>query len=564
MADKKTIPNAVKSTSNIKDDFGDFGSLDDWESDLENFSFEDSSNLNDRKPKGVIREGVTEAFKSALKSLGPSILRKTREKVRSVDSLLNDGESLIDETKYLKEQFAQDITPTLNALKQTGRTLNSKLKGNLPDTLTDKLEKLFKEEEQELPTRELTKEEIENNTIKESLNAVFLEQAKHQDEKEKKESQDKFLERSLTKYRHDQISQLLNQIRINTTSERLFIKSTYTSYLKKDLELKYKHLFVSKEILATQQASAKLFESQLNTLIKNSTLPDIQKKRLSESAKEMVLNSIGSNFANYGTNVLQRLIQNVKNKSKDFTSQANMLTSMLGMVTDMAGMGMSPASMVGSMVGEGISDKIGSWISDKLFGDGLSGGALKGNKKALELAGSSLQARLSNKIRKMQLGDSIFAALLPDEQRTTSVTNKNALDPNKDASWDNASRTSLVYIIPQYLARILQQTTNIATGTQNPLLLYSPVQNKLVEQRQLQKDFTINMLGNDRSRGERTGRLIGSLKAAYRKTNRTSEAKTDEIFKDNDTLLKQVLYNADRYKVYPDEQLLHKVKLNLY
>ena len=120
MADKKTIPNAVKSTSNIKDDFGDFGSLDDWESDLENFSFEDSSNLNDRKPKGVIREGVTEAFKSALKSLGPSILRKTREKVKSVDSLLNDGESLVDETKYLKEQFAQDITPTLNTLKQTG------------------------------------------------------------------------------------------------------------------------------------------------------------------------------------------------------------------------------------------------------------------------------------------------------------------------------------------------------------------------------------------------------------------------------------------------------------
>ena len=556
MADKKTIPNAVKSTSNIKDDFGDFGSLDDWESDLENFSFEDSGNLNDRKPKGVIREGVTEAFKSALKSLGPSILRKTREKVKSVDSLLNDGESLVDETKYLKEQFAQDITPTLNTLKQTGRTLNSKLKGNLPDTLTDKLEKLFKEEEQELPTRELTKEEIENNTIKESLNAVFLEQAKHQDEKEKKESQDKFLERSLTKYRHDQISQLLNQIRINTTSERLFIKSTYTSYLKKDLELKYKHLFVSKEILATQQASAKLFESQLNTLIKNSTLPDIQKKRLSESAKEMVLNSIGSNFANYGTNVLQRLIQNVKNKSKDFTSQANMLTSMLGMVTDMAGMGMSPASMVGSMVGEGISDKISSWLSDKLFGDGLSDGTLKGNKKALELAGSSLQARLSNRIRKMKLGDSIFSALLPDDQRTTSVTNKNALDPNKDASWDNASRTSLVYIIPQYLARILQQTTNIATGTQNPLLLYSPVQNKLVEQRQLQKDFTVNMLGNDRSRGERTGRLIGSLKAAYRKTNRTSEAKTDEIFKDNDILLKQVLYNADRYKVYPDEQLL--------
>ena len=556
---KKTIPDAIKNASNIKNDFGDFGELDSWESDLENFNFDESVNFSDRKPKGVVREGLTEVFKSALKGLAPSIARKTKEKIKSIDTLINDSSEIIDETKYLKEQFSSDITPTLNTLKQTGRVLNSKLKGTIPDSLSDRLEKLFKSEEQEYQNRELTKEEIENNTIKDSLNAIYLEQAKYQEEKDKRDSQDKFLEKSLDKYRHDQLSQLLDQIRINTASERLFRKSTYTSYLKKDLELKYKHLFVAKELLATQQASAKIFENKFNILIKNSTLPDIQKKRMSESAKEMVLNTLGGNFANYGSSVIKKLIQNAKNQSKDFSNQAGFFTSMLNMATNMSGMGTSPASMVGDMIGSEISNKLGTWIVNKLFGDQYgqnNQGLLKGDKDVLDLAGFSLQSRLSNKIRKMQISGNPFLSVFSSDQKELSVTNKLSGNPNDDASWDNASRTSLVYIIPQYLARILQQITNIATGQQNPLLLYSPVQNKLVEQKQLQKDFTINILGNDKKRGEKTGKLIGSLKAAYQRSNKLNKEDTDKIFKDNDELLKQVLYNIDKYKVYPDEKLL--------
>ena len=543
------IPKLFDDTKKPKDDFGDFGELDDWDSELEDFNFDDDLDPGSREPKSVIKQGATELLKSTLSNLGPAIFKKTREKFRNIDSVIDQGTAIKNELDYIKSEFKSDITPTLNTLKQTGRDLNSKISSFVPEGISDKINKIIGDdiEEPSVP-KTPSKEETENLAIQDTLGQIFKEQAKHQDEKEKQEVQDRFIDRSLSKYRHEQTSELLNQIRINTAAERLFKKSTFTAYLKKDLELKYKHLFVAKETLATIQATSKIFESKFNDIILNTSLPDIQKKKLTESLKSGLEQAVATRFSNIGTNAIKNALTKFKQGTKDFVSTADMFTGMIDMLGSMTGMMdfMSPAQLVGDFAGQGLASILGGKISDKLFGEN---GPLERHGKILDLIAGNVPGMLSGELRRMSSDwTNPLGFFLQDILgiNSKSIINKSS-SPEEPAIFDNAVKTSLISIIPGYLSKILQQTTNIATGKQNEELVYDTDNHEFISKSLYNKKLLTKTIGTSDFRARRAGEAYGQLAGSFQKVQ---EAKADskefqEGFSKYRPGIQQVLSNAD-------------------
>ena len=555
----KKIPSVSKSNINLKNDIGEIAGLDDWESDLDDFDFSDPTDPTSRKPKSMLRQGLTEALKSTLKNLGPQIFTKTRNKFTNLDSLLNEATNLTDETSYIKNEFVQDIAPTLNALKQSGRALNSRFGNKLPNSLHSRLEKLFKDNESD-DIRTPSKEESENLSIQSSLEQIFSTQAKYQDEKDLKEEKDRFLDRSLEQFRHGQISQLLNQIRINTASERLFRKSTFTAYLKKDLELKYKHLFVAKETLATTQAAAKIFESKLDAIALNTSLPDIQKKKPIESIKSGLEQAMGQRLSEVGSSAIRNLLNRAKSASKDASSNLNMAVSMLGMASGFGGM-ISPAQMAGDFAGSVLASILGGKIAGKLFGgnaDDGDTGKLGSYGKLLNLSAKNFMPNLGSKLRQLSLEseNSILGAILGTVAPSRIQVDNTSLDAKERVDLTRSMETSIVSIMPGYLARILQQVTNIATGSNNaPLIVYDTNGNKFITQREFRQKAITALTENAEGRATRLGNVVGVLRGAYSKNqNIKNPSEFDASIND----INKVLVNLE----YMGQTLDYKVLLN--
>lgn len=543
------IPKLFDDSKKPKDDFGDFGELDDWDSELEDFNFDDDLDPQSREPKSVIKQGATELLKSTLSNIGPAIFRKTREKFRNIDSVLDQGTAIKNELDYIKSEFKTDITPTLNTLKQTGRELNSKMSSFLPEGISDKIDKIIGEDlEENKPIKTQSKEEAEELSIQDSLKQIFSAQAKHQDEKEKQEVQDKFVNRSLEKYRHEQTSELLNQIRINTAADRLFHKSTFTAYLKKDLELKYKHLFVAKETLATIQATSKIFESKFNDIILNTSLPDIQKKKLTESLKSGLEQAVATKFSNLGTNAIKNALSKFKQGTKDFVSTADMFTGMIDMLGSMTGMMdfMSPAQLVGDFAGQGLASILGGKISDKLFGEN---GPLERHGKILDLIAGNVPGMLSGELKRMSSDwTNPLGFFLQDILgiNSKSIVNKSS-SPEEPAVFDNAVKTSLISIIPGYLSKILQQTTTIATGKQAEELVYDTDKHEFISKSLYNKRLITKAIGTSESLGRHTGEIYGQLAGSFQKVQDTkaNSKEFQEGFGKYSSGIQQVLTNAN-------------------
>lgn len=525
--------------SKPKDDFGEFSELDNWESDLNNFDFDDPTSMNSRTPKSMVREGLSEAFKSTFKNIGPAIFNKTREKFYKTNSVINEATRIKDELSYIKGEFRSDITPTLTALRESGKTVNSKIGSYLPKGISDTLTRITDDSGEEKYDKAPSKEDTQNQAISESLGKIFQEQAKHQDEKEKQDAKDKLVDRSVEKFRHEQTAELLNQIRIHTASDSLFRRSTFTAYLKKDLELKYKHLFVAKETLATLQASTKIFESKFNAVILNTSLPDIQKKKMTESIKSGLEMAMGSRFSSFGREAISKFMERLRSTAKEGASLTNTVSDMLGMLGSFAGMTdfISPGQLIGDFAGQGLAGLIGGKIANKLFG---IDGKFKKERDIVELYSSNLEGKLSSHLKRLQsLGSSSPLGFLLNfvAPNTKSLVNK-ARSPEDPVPFDLAAKTSLVSIIPGYLARILQQVTNISTGTNNELLRYDYNSHTFLKESEWHRAVGTRLAGNRQERSESLGNYLGSLRGNYISLHSNEEVnKFDSVLEDIKTVI---------------------------
>lgn len=461
----------------IEDDL-DIDGLD----DLDDFNFDDldldiPDGTDDRSPVKKLSSGFAQGAVDHLTSVSdlPRKLKKVlpEEYSTSVDTIesgLSTGVKLYDTVRKETSQGIKDF-------KRAAGKMVAINKGKLPKGIADRLEKWTTVEDKDRKA-ELSKEALREQEIQQQLAetlGVQVEQQNTQYQEARAESTVRELA-GITRHK-DQLGELF-AIRQTIERQVSFQDQVTARYQRKSLELQYRQFHLATDLLSIQQQHSKDVKEALQSVVKNTALPEYQKIELNEAAGQMLrdrliggLQNKASKFVgNFTDNFSANVVKRVKEKSAEFGSTLSDISGGLDMAAENAGV-LDPLSMVGSAVGEkvakaggdGLLGKIAKTIADN---ETASKWLLKAHTKISdaprslnEWAGEDQGYGLLGGIK------SLIAESIPRHYLDHSVKARDSLDQADRATiFDNQTKRSITEIIPGFLSRILGEVSSIRSG----------------------------------------------------------------------------------------------------
>jgi len=507
MADKKS---KLKSTGK---DFEDDMPLGD---DMDDFNFDDFDDLNfDASPDA--RTGLSkrrQLIGNAIKEVGLGGLRGIRDALR--DAYPNTA-SVIDEGFAWLNDYRDMASETVDKLRDVGRqtgALAAKglplIKQLLPEKLYGKAEtwlSQYKEDEEGEESEEARDRRLQQETIGNTITEVF----------DKQMAQDKLIaateriERASDRNRDAkqfQIStKLLSSIDQKSAYVAKFIGGPYTAYLRKHLELTYQHYFVARDTFTVLKVYTRMMEAKMEELKHNSSLPDALKADAYRDEINMKRRSERTSAGSILTSFRDVFFRNAK-AQRDETF--DMVSSMLPMLDMLVGMGSTAADFGDTLTWSKLFTKGLGWGTKKLVSAGLNK-AFDGRQNGFGVGAmenrmgsfvQSLYGLLGSQREAWESSDSpilnFLSKFIPQAEDSTRIEKTDLIaDAQKAASFDVATRSAIVEVIPSHLARIGDHMEALQRGltpsTVVPHKVFDPYTRRLVDR----EDFAANTLVRD-------------------------------------------------------------------
>lgn len=477
-----------------KDEFDlDSFDLDDFNMDT---GFDDPSQVkDDRAPVVKVASGALDAALDTVKSPGyyGQILRKALptsygEAFDVVDTVGSEGVGLYNEV-------VRDLKPAIRGMKKAAKLIKPRLEPILPKGLSDRLDKILATEEE----HKVSQVDAQQASIDASLLEVFQKQTEAQQNKQAEDTVQTAISNKRAQANLDQNED------IRTSLHRIvsFQDGIQMAYLKKSLELKYRHYFAAKDLLDVTKATTTESVALLRTINKNTALPDFVKMRTDEALKEQFRNKLMGSVQGYVTDrtspfikeILTNLRKKVKEKTAGFAEGIGNAAMGIETMDEGAKMaaefGMDGNKMVGGMAGAGAMD----WLAEKI---GKKIKPYVDKNKKITGTGYDLQRGLNSfpeMVREWSRsgtesfgmkGDMIdfFKSLIGREQTSFNVAEESIDDIKAVAYWSNQDSKTLQEIIPGLLARIHQSSEGIRTGAPADLLSYDFKRNEFLGTRE--------------------------------------------------------------------------------
>lgn len=465
----------------LDDDFdSEFEDFDDGFDDFDMDFTDGDPNKKDRKPvtmKSSFKDGFTEAF--------------DQEKIgNAVEDALPDNysraktefESYIDGGRRILDESADEIKKEINRTRIiTGKI--SKLYGDkVPGFAKKLMDKFAAGAEQESNYQE-SEEARQANVIASEIEALSAAQLENQQRNEATEAlRDKKEEK-----RFQSQQDLLFGIKTSSDRVASYQEQITSIYQRKMIEISYRQLFAQINIGKTLRESAEHQKEALDAIVKNSSLPDIVKAQNKEVLKDVLLRRLVNNgterFGSFLNGYKDKVFKNLGNYAKGVTSGVTGAVDMAEMGADglemMAESGMMEdrtlgqhgAKLAGSLLGSKIRNSFARRMVDSLD----KHGAITGLSEALYNKASEIPMYLHTADRRLTgefwednvvgstLKDFFVDVLKPRHEMIHSTDMNAARQARERAEFDNATRTSIVDIIPGYLSKILQSSERIRT-----------------------------------------------------------------------------------------------------
>ena len=463
---------------------------DDFDSDFEDFDegFDDfdmdftdgDPNKKDRKPvtmKSSFKDGFTEAFdptkmSDAVDDALPDSYSRAKSEFKSY---IDDGKRLLDES-------ADDIKKEINRTRIiTGKI--SKLYGDkIPSFAKKLMDKFASGAETEYNYTE-SEEARQANAIAAEIETFTAAQAENQ---QRNEAIDALRDKKEEKRFQSQQDLLFG---IKTSADRVasYQEQITSIFQRKMIEIGYRQLFTQVNISKTLKESATHQKEALDAIVKNSALPDIVKAQNKEVLKDVVLRRLLTNgtetFGSFLNGYKDKVFKNAADYAKGFIQSVSGAVDMAEMGVDglemMAESGMMEdrtlgqhgAKAAGNLLGAKIRNSFARRMVDSLD----KRGAISGLSEALYTKASEIPMYLHTADRRLtgdfwensavgsSLKDFFLDVLQPRHEMIHSTDMNAARQARERAEFDNATRTSIVDIIPGYLSKILQSTERIRT-----------------------------------------------------------------------------------------------------
>ena len=461
---------------------------DDFESDFEEFdeNFDDfdmdftdgDPNKKDRKPvtmKSSFKDGFTEAFdptkvSDAVDEALPDSYSRAKSEFKSY---IDDGKRLLDES-------ADEIKKEINRTRIiTGKI--SKLYGDKVPSFAKKLMDKFASGAEEEYNYTESEEARQANAIAAEIETFTAAQAENQ---QRNEAIDALRDKKEEKRFQSQQDLLFG---IKTSADRVasYQEQITSIFQRKMIEIGYRQLFTQVNISKTLKESATHQKEALDAIVKNSALPDIVKAQNKEVLKDVVLRRLLTNgtqsFGNFIHGYKDKVVKNAADYAKGFIQSVSGAVDMAemgadglemmaesGMMEDRTG-GQHGAKLAGNLLGAKIRNSFARRMVDSLDKKGM----VSGLSESLYTKASEIPMYLHTADRRLTgdfwennavgstLKDFFLDVLQPRHEMIHSTDMNAARQARERAEFDNATRTSIVDIIPGYLSKILQSSERI-------------------------------------------------------------------------------------------------------
>ena len=452
-------------------DYDDFGSEFNFDDD---FDAEPGSVPSGRSPMGIARYAMsgaidhvtdTKNIKQFMKSALPSDYGNAFALADTVGDL---GSKIYGDV-------ARELRPLTQEVKKVARKAMPILKGVMPDSLAERLDNFLSERERnDGPSQE----EMIETSIQGTLSEIFKAQAEQQDEAAKKETVDREVKNAVDmKYQNDSLVSLSGMTvelkKLTSYQEKITI-----NWQRKTLELQLRQFFIQKESLEEQKKINAIIQTNLEGILKNTSLPDYLKLTRTESVKQQLRvrasNAIINGVANskpveWLRNVGKNVGAATKKKATEFKDE---ITNMLGMIdqgletAEMASdTGQDPVELVANMMGGSAAAKVLAKlvvpVRERL---GKKQGIVKFgrwmNNRIMNIPAYMKKNAAEGRFEDKGFGLGKLAEILNEAVRMSdskdSIKGYNSEDMDAPAIFDNKVKRSIVDVIPGYLSQILQ------------------------------------------------------------------------------------------------------------
>lgn len=511
----------------MSDEF-DFDELDDYESDFGDIDIA-PADVDSRKPASptkataqAVSAAIAKGAIAAPSRIASVIATKTPETATAFRDITQIGADI----KKVGDDLSKDLGPTIQEMKNVTRRLLPFTKSFVPAKLYDGLERKLAAKQDE-HSRQLTAEEQKAEarqfTMTNAISSIFDKQVEQQSAQKSEERIDRYVDMKLSDARHLENVDLLAQVANASKFHHSFLQGTFQGYLKKDLELKYQHLFVAKDSLEILKTQANILANRLPEIVQNTALPEIQKLQRSESLKEAIRSKTTERVMSFGANIGTKLSANLKEKFaepfknilQDLAMGGEMLADQQEMMEDMPGAKPSAAAGVGGFAG-GIAGKMlatkgGRALARKLTPFLSDTEDVMGGMKARMNLTFNTWAKENEDAGGWK---GALAGILPTINQQVDLQENmeaNALEPTV---YDKATRLSIVEVIPGYLAKILHGVDKLSDPEAQELV-YDFQNRTFLASEDFKASISDRFFGKKEERTRMAAETIGVARAQY-------------------------------------------------
>lgn len=435
----------------------------------------DGSGMNDaggdRSPSTPTRKMVTEGVKGLAEGAMASVGEEVERNMPNLYTVKTEVSDTFDDLKELKDEVSKQLQPMMLSLENATRKILPRAEKFMPKKLYSKIkDKLDERAESRIGMTGRSKEEERQDLISSELSGVFgsvtTELEKH---KELEHNKERLMDKAVSSIQHRDLKHGLTRIYDSLRSTELFHRTLHTAYMKKSLELQYKHLFVAQDTYNLLARTSVVYEDYFKGIVKNTALPDVMKTRASDYIKKSRTEKYGTMMADFMTNARKMIFKKIKQSASDLLGNVGMIAQLGEMGADQLESLDDPMMAEAMGLPAGLKGLVLRKVAGFL-GKGAASGpvrtalqkiaplttALNGDMENFKRRTYMNLAKLGNKWRsetdswwKPLLGDYI-----PNISAATTASNDLLARSDDAAAFDKLTRQSIVEIIPGYLGKI--------------------------------------------------------------------------------------------------------------
>lgn len=467
-----------------------------------------------------VRDTMMHAGSELLPGAASSITRRVARDFPGVNSLADDIARKSGELIQIKNEIMNEINPTLNQSRTQLQKLMRIGSERFPGlSIFKKLDQLLEPKDTQSNYSKLKEEDIQaqrEQTISNELTNMFSVQAQERALERKQAQAERLLDKKERTANQAVSSTLLSDIRTQTMFNTAFLRTSATAYMKKSIELQYKHLFIARDTLEALKLTTGSMEIRLDAIAKNTALPDARKlqmvERLEGNWKERLINGVSDWSSNalsqFGKNFAKKLakpaLESLTGILDSFLTMAEMNKAAMefgeeDQLSATSLIGSQGGGLVGRLLGKRAYNKVAGIIPDTLR-DALNG---MGKNLITELM------LMINNARNGEYYDSPYAGIIEPLARLFPklrtgfgvYTNKGFTERDKPGVITNKFVKTVEEVIPGYLAMQTGFLERLATGNNKAeLRLYDWTSSQFLTQSKYNQRYEDFIFGDKSNR----------------------------------------------------------------